>query len=352
MQKAYLFRALRKEICRSWGTSIFCDESMKKKMLITGAAGFIGSHVVEACVAQGYDVTAFVHYNSNNSWGWLEHSPVKNKIKIHAGDIRDFDSVFAAMKGCDSVFHLAALIGIPYSYESPLAYIRTNVEGTYNILQSARMQELSNIVVTSTSETYGTAQMDSITEDHPLVGQSPYSASKIGADQLAISFHRSFGLPVKIARPFNTYGPRQSARAIIPTIISQILAGKKEIKLGNLSPTRDLTFVKDTAAGFLAIGGASSLTGEVTNIGMGEEISIGELAEMIASLLKVKVKISQDKQRVRPTKSEVDRLNCDASKLRKKTKWKPQYDLERGLKETIQFLKAHQEFYKPEIYNV
>jgi NAD dependent epimerase/dehydratase len=323
-----------------------------KKLLVTGAAGFIGSHVVEACVAAGYDVRAFVRYNSRNAWGWLDGNPVAKKVEIRSGDIRDYDSVFGAMKGCDGVLHLAALIGIPYSYESPLAYIRTNVEGTYNVLQAARELSLKQVLVTSTSETYGTAQRVPIDELHPAVGQSPYSASKIAADQLAISYHRSFALPVKIVRPFNTFGPRQSARAIIPTIITQILAGKKEIKLGNLKPTRDLTFVKDTASAFLAILKSEKLVGEAANIGVGEEISVGDLAVKIAKLMKVKVKFSEDSKRVRPAASEVERLLSDNSKLRNATKWKPAFDLNEGLSETIAFLKEHQHLYKPDVYNV
>jgi NAD dependent epimerase/dehydratase len=323
-----------------------------KRLLVTGAGGFIGSHLVEACVAEGYSVRAFVRYNSKNSWGWLEGSKVRDKIEVKAGDIRDYDSVYAAMKGCEGVLHLAALIGIPYSYESPLAYIRTNVEGTYNVLQAARELALKDVLVTSTSETYGTAQRVPIDESHPLVGQSPYSASKISADQLAISYYRSFDLPVKIVRPFNTFGPRQSARAIIPTVITQILAGKKEIRLGNLSPTRDLTFVKDTASAFLAILKTKNLAGEVTNIGMGEEISVGDLAEKIAQLMGKKVKIKEDGARVRPGKSEVERLLADATKLRKATGWKPKYKLEQGLKETISFLEDHQHLYKADLYNV
>lgn len=323
-----------------------------KKLLVTGAAGFIGSHLVETCVKEGFEVRAFVRYNSKNSWGWLDQSPVKDKIEVRSGDVRDFDSVYGAMKGCDGVLHLAALIGIPYSYESPLAYIRTNVEGTYNVLQAARELSLKQVIVTSTSETYGSAQRVPIDESHPLVGQSPYSASKISADQLAISYYRSFDLPVKIVRPFNTFGPRQSARAIIPTVITQILAGKKEIKLGNLSPTRDLTFVKDTAAAFLAVLKSKKLYGEVTNVGMGEEISVGDLAEKIAGLIGKKVKISEEKARVRPGKSEVERLLACSEKLRAATGWKPAYDLDRGLKETIAFLKEHQHLYKADIYNV
>ncbi len=323
-----------------------------KKVLITGAGGFIGSHLTEACVKAGIQVRAFVRYNSKNQWGWLESSSVKDKIEVISGDIRDYDSVFAAMKGCDGVFHLAALIGIPYSYVSPLAYIRTNVEGTYNVLQSAKELGLKDILVTSTSETYGTAQQVPISELHPLVGQSPYSASKISADQLAISYHRSFGLPVKIVRPFNTYGPRQSARAIIPTIITQLLAGKKTIQLGNTKPTRDLSFVEDTVQGFLAIQKSKKLAGEVTNIGNGTEISIGDLAKKIGELLKVKFQIKEEKQRVRPENSEVERLLCDVSKLKKNTNWKPKFSLEEGLLETIEFLKKNQSLYKPDIYNI
>jgi dTDP-glucose 4,6-dehydratase len=323
-----------------------------KKVLITGAGGFIGSHLTEKCVELGYEVTAFVRYNSRNNWGWLESSPVKKHIRVVSGDIRDFDSVSDAMKGCDEVFHLAALIGIPYSYVSPLAYIRTNVEGTYNVLEAARKLNLSNVLVTSTSETYGTAQYVPIDEQHPLVGQSPYSASKIGADQLAISYFRSFGLPVKIVRPFNTYGPRQSARAIIPTVISQLLSGQTALQLGNTTPTRDLTFVKDTASGFIAIAGSSALNGEVTNIGMNTEISVGDLARAIARIAGVHCTIAADQQRVRPAGSEVERLVCNHEKIMKYTSWKPQYDLEKGLTETIEWLRGHLQHYKADIYNV
>jgi NAD dependent epimerase/dehydratase len=308
--------------------------------------------VAEACVQAGYSVRAFVRYNSRNAWGWLEGSSHLSGMEIRSGDVRDYDSVFSAMKDCDGVLHLAALIGIPYSYESPLAYLRTNVDGTYNVLQAARELGLQDVVVTSTSETYGTAQRVPIDETHPLVGQSPYSASKIAADQLAISYHCSFGLPVKIVRPFNTFGPRQSARAIIPTIVTQILAGQKEIKLGNLAPTRDLTYVKDTASAFLEILKCPKLVGEVTNVGMGEEITVDALAKKVVKLMGAEVRIVEDKERLRPDKSEVERLLSDNSKLRKATPWTPSFDLERGLQETIAFLREHQSLYKANLYNV
>ena len=323
-----------------------------KKILITGAGGFIGSHLVELCVKEGYAVKAFVHYNSMNRWGWLEDSQCKDGIEVVSGDIRDYDSVFSALKGCDAVFHLAALIGIPYSYVSPLAYIRTNIEGTYNVLQAARELSVENVLITSTSETYGTAQYVPIDEKHPLVGQSPYSATKIGADQLALSFYRSFDLPVKVVRPFNTYGPRQSARAVIPTVITQILEGNEEIKLGNCMPTRDLTYVEDTARGFIAIAQANNLVGEVTNIGTNSEISIGDLARLIASLMDKEIRIAEDTQRIRPEKSEVERLLCDNTKIRSLTGWEPRYTLEEGLSKTISWIKKSLSFYKPDRYNV
>ncbi|MDD3876065.1 MAG: NAD-dependent 4,6-dehydratase LegB [Bacteroidales bacterium] len=323
-----------------------------KKVLITGAGGFIGSHLVEECVSCNLDVTAFVHYNSRNSWGWLEDSSFKNDIHIIQGDIRDFDSVSKAMKDCDTVFHLAALIGIPYSYISPMAYIKTNVEGTFNILESARIYNVPNVLVTSTSETYGSAQYVPIDELHPMVGQSPYSASKIGADQLAISYFRSFGLPVKIVRPFNTYGPRQSARAIIPTIITQILSGTKEIKLGNLTPTRDLNYVKDTVSGFMEIAKVDKFNGEIVNIGNNSEISVGDLVSLIIELLNTNVSVVSDVERVRPEKSEVERLYCDNSKLISSSPWKPKFDIRTGLSLTIEWLKQNIKYYKTDIYNV
>lgn len=323
-----------------------------KKVLVTGAGGFIGSHLTELCVERGWQVRAFVHYNSRNSWGWLDHSSHKKNIEVMSGDIRDFDSVQNAMQGVDTVFHLAALIGIPYSYVSPLAYIQTNIVGTYNVIQNARQLDVENILVTSTSETYGTAQFTPITEAHPAVGQSPYSATKISADEIAMSYFRSFDLPVKIVRPFNTYGPRQSARAIIPTVISQVLSGQKKIQLGNMTPTRDFTFVKDTANGFLAIAAADDLKGEATNIGMNKEISMGDLVKLIISLMKTDVEIVSDDERVRPGKSEVERLVCDSAKLAKHTDWKPAYDIQTGLLETIEWIKDNRAVYKPELYNV
>jgi len=322
------------------------------KALITGAAGFIGSHLAELCVENGYEVKAFIHYNSRNFWGWLEDSKYKNDMEIIAGDIRDYDSVYNAIKECDTIFHLAALIGIPYSYISPLAYIRTNIEGTYNVIQSAKELELENILITSTSETYGTAQYVPIDEKHPMVGQSPYSATKIGADYLALSYYRSFNLPVKIVRPFNTYGPRQSARAVIPTVITQILSGKRTVKLGNLHPTRDLTYVKDTTNGFIEIAKSANLFGEITNIGMKEEISIVNLVKLIARLMHSEIEIISDRKRIRPDKSEVERLFCDNTKILQNTNWRPKYSLKKGLYETINWLENNIKYYKPDLYNV
>ncbi len=323
-----------------------------KKILVTGAGGFIGSHLTEKLVEEGYEVKAFIHYNSQNSFGWLDDSKLHEQIEFVTGDVRDYDSVYAAVKGCDTVFHLAALIGIPYSYVSPLAYIKTNVEGSYNIVQSSRQLDVENVLVTSTSETYGTAQYVPIPETHPLVGQSPYSASKIGGDQMALSFHKSFNTPVKLVRPFNTYGPRQSARAIIPTIITQLLNGKTRLELGNLTPTRDLTFVKDTVKGFLEIAKCDDAIGEVINIGMNHEISIRNLVELIIELTGVNAEIITDEKRIRPGKSEVERLLADNTKIKETTNWLPDYDLRGGLVETIEWLSANLNNYKSNIYNV
>jgi NAD dependent epimerase/dehydratase len=322
------------------------------RVLITGAAGFIGSHLTESCVEMGYDVRAFIHYNSRNSWGWLENSQYSKDIEVFPGDIRDYDAVSNAIKGCNAVFHLAALIGIPYSYISPLAYVKTNIEGTYNVLEASRNLSVENVLITSTSEVYGTAQYTPIDEKHPLVAQSPYSASKIAADQLAVSYFRSWNLPVKIVRPFNTYGPRQSGRAIIPTTILQILAGERRIRLGNLHPMRDLTYVKDTVNGFIEISKSKELIGEVTNIGMREEISIIDLAKFIGQLLNADIEITSEEERVRPEKSEVERLLCDNTKIMRKTGWRPIYNLERGLRETIDWLRQNLDRYKLDIYNV
>ena len=325
-----------------------------KKVIITGGTGFIGSHLVEVCVKNGFDVVAFDRYNSDNNWGYLEYSRYKSNIEVILGDIRDYDSVFKAMKGCDYVFHLAALIGIPYSYSSPLAYLRTNIEGTYNVLESVKNHNLEQALITSTSETYGSAQYTPIDESHPLVGQSPYSATKIAADQLAISYFRSFELPIKIVRPFNTYGPRQSTRAIIPTIISQALNNKKIIKLGSLTPTRDLTYVTDTCNGFLEILKSNELFGEITNIGMNKEISIGSLVNLILDQIGISLEILSSNERIRPKKSEVDRLVCDNSKLINKTNWKPEFSLELGIKNVINWMKDPKNpiFYKTDQYNV
>lgn len=322
------------------------------KVLITGAGGFIGSHLADACVKQGDTVRALIHYNSRNNWGWLDRSEVREDLDVVTGDIRDYDSVRDAVEGCDTVLHLAALIGIPYSYVSPLAYIRTNVEGTYNVLQVSRDAGVSNILTTSTSEIYGTAQYIPIDEKHPLVGQSPYSATKIAADQLAISFYRSFDLPVKIVRPFNTYGPRQSARAVIPTVVTQLLKGGERIRLGNLAPTRDLTYVKDTVGGFFEILKADGLYGEVTNIGMNEETSVGDLVGLISDIMGKKVTVDVEDVRVRAANSEVERLRCDNSKIMSKTGWKPSYSLRSGLAETIEWISRNLDVYKEKIYNI
>ena len=325
---------------------------MANKILITGATGFIGSHLSELCVQQGFRVIAFDRYNPNNDWGWLENSDYKNDMEIVLGDIRDYDSVYKTAKGCSSLVHLAALIGIPYSYISPLAYIRTNIEGTYNILEVAKNLSLDQVLVTSTSETYGTAQYVPIDEKHPLVGQSPYSATKIAADQLAISYYKSFNMPVKIVSPFNTYGPRQSSRAVIPTIIMQALNGIQKLKLGNLEPTRDLTYVKDTCLGFLEIYNSKNLFGEVANIGMNSEISIGDLANKIGQLLGIDLSFEIENERIRPKNSEVERLVCSNTKLLNNTSWSPNYNLKSGLIETINWFKENGDFTKSKIYNV
>ncbi|NLD97712.1 MAG: NAD-dependent epimerase/dehydratase family protein [Synergistaceae bacterium] len=322
------------------------------KTLVTGAGGFIASHLVEKLLHKGHEVRAFVRYNSRNLWGWLEDSLCRDSVEIISGDVRDYDLVKSAVEGCDTVFHLAALIGIPYSYVSPLAYVRTNVEGTYNILQAARECNVGRIIHTSTSEIYGTAQYVPIDEAHPVNPQSPYAASKASADFLALSYHRSFGLPVTVVRPFNTYGPRQSARAIIPTVISQILDGKKSLSLGNLTPTRDLTFVSDTVSGFLAAAVSPQTVGETVNLGTGSEISIGDLVAKIAYIMGREVKITSDEQRVRPAKSEVERLLSNPGKMHALTGWKADVSLDEGLARTVEWMKERRSLYKSGIYNV
>ncbi len=324
------------------------------KILVTGAEGFIGSHLTELLVREGFDVKAMVQYNSFNNWGWIDtfDPEIKDRLEIFLGDVRDPNGVRTAMEGCDAVFHLAALIAIPYSYHSPDMYVDTNIKGTLNILQAARDLNTERVLVTSTSEVYGTAQYVPIDEKHPYQGQSPYSATKIGADRLAESFYRSFNLPVTIVRPFNTYGPRQSARAVIPTIITQLLAGKKEIKLGSLQPTRDFNYVKDTARGFLEIYRSDRTIGEEINIATQREISIGELAEELIRQIAPDAKIVCDEIRVRPEKSEVERLLGSNEKIKALTAWRPQYTLEEGLKETIGFFRDNLDKYKVDIYNL
>ena len=329
-------------------------------ILVTGADGFIGSHLTEELVRQGHSVRAFVYYNSFNSWGWLDRcSPeVKGKFEVFSGDIRDPHGVREAMKGCEAVIHLAALIAIPFSYHSPDTYVDTNIKGTLNVLQAARELGVKRVIHTSTSEVYGTAQFVPITEDHPLQGQSPYSATKIAADQLAFSFYSSFDLPVVILRPFNTYGPRQSARAVIPTIITQIANGQKEIKLGAISPTRDFNYVKDTVDGFVATLNSKNGLGEVINLGSNFEISIKETVELIAEIMGVTISIAQDGDRLRPPSSEVERLWADNSKAKEILNWKPRFagrdGLKSGLEETIAWFSQPENLsgYKSGIYNL
>lgn len=331
-----------------------------KKILVTGADGFIGSHLTEQLVRDGYGVRAFVQYNSFNSWGWLDESPseIKSELDVFAGDVRDPHGVKTAMENCDCVLNLAALIAIPYSYHSPDTYIDTNVKGALNVVQAARDLGVEKVVQTSTSEVYGTAQFVPITEEHPLHGQSPYSASKIGADQIAMSFYNAFGTPVALIRPFNTYGPRQSARAVIPTIITQIANGKRKIRLGALSPTRDFNYVKDTVQGFISIAESEKSVGEVINIGSNFEVSIGETAKLIAEAMEVEIEIETDEIRIRPEKSEVNRLWADNSKAKRLLDWVPAYagreGFKRGLKETIAWFTNQENLkrYKADVYNI
>lgn len=327
-----------------------------KKVIVTGADGFIGSHLVEHLLDNGYDVKAFVYYNSFNSWGWLDTLPKEKleKIEFFSGDIRDPNGVRTALKGVDTVFHLAALIAIPYSYHSPDSYVDTNIKGTLNVLQAARDLNIERVLVTSTSEVYGTALYVPINELHPKQGQSPYSASKIGADFMSDSFYRSFNLPVTIVRPFNTFGPRQSARAVIPTIITQLLDGATEIKLGAIEPTRDFLFVKDTVNAFLEIAKSSKTLGEEINIATSTEISVGDMAQMIINKINPSAKIISDNQRLRPAKSEVERLLGCNKKITELTKWKQQYQFEQAMDLTIEWFKKEEnrKSYKSHLYNV
>jgi len=327
-----------------------------KKVLVTGSEGFIGSHLVERLLLEGCDLKAFVFYNSFNNWGWLDTLPkeVTNNIEVITGDIRDTNGVRSAIKGIDIVFHLAALIGIPYSYVAPDNYVDTNIKGTLNVLQASKELSCEKVLITSTSEVYGTAKYVPIDENHPFQGQSPYSASKIGADRVSESFYRSFNTPITIVRPFNTYGARQSCRAIIPTIITQLLNKHTNIKLGNLTPTRDLTYVKETVEGFIEIAKSDKTIGEEINIATQTEISVADLANKIASLMNVKLEIIEDKQRLRPENSEVERLLGSNDKIKKLTNWKPSYSLDKGLNETIEWFKDGNNLskYKNWLYNV
>lgn len=325
----------------------------RQKVLVTGSEGFIGSHLAEELVRMGADVTALVQYNSFNNWGWIEtfDKSIKESLKVVTGDVREIDGLKKIIAGKDIVFHLAALIAIPYSYFSPMAYVKTNVEGTLNVMQACLDAGVSKIVHTSTSEVYGTAMYVPIDEDHPLQGQSPYSASKIGADKIVESFYRSFNLPVATMRPFNTYGPRQSARAVIPTIIVQALT-EGVIKLGATTPTRDFTFVKDTIQGFIKIGQNDNTIGQVINIGSGFEISIGKLADKIAKIMGKEITVQTEEQRLRPEKSEVNRLLADNTKADQLVNWKPDYTLDQGLAITVEWIKENLDKYKAQIYNL
>tara|TARA_Y100000294_G_C8539203_1_gene330424 strand:- start:391 stop:1365 length:975 start_codon:yes stop_codon:yes gene_type:complete len=324
---------------------------MKKKILITGAAGFIGSHLSEYFINKGYKVLAYDIYNSTNSWGWLENIKDKKNLEVILGDIRDFNLTNKIVKKCHEIIHLAALISIPYSYESPLAFVRTNVEGTYNLLESARLNN-KKIIVTSTSEVYGSGQYFPMDEKHPLNAQSPYAASKIAADQLALSYYRSYGTRVKIIRPFNTYGPRQSSRAIIPNIISQLISNNKEIKLGNVFTSRDLTYVIDLCEAYLKLLKFNGGFGEIYNVGTGKAIRIKEIFLLIQKIIGLKKSLRAETKRIRPIKSEVNKLICNSSLIKKSVEWKPNYKVKDGLKITIDWMKKNKNFYKTEIYNI
>jgi dTDP-glucose 4,6-dehydratase len=323
-----------------------------KKILITGATGFVGSHLTELCVENGFDVIAFDRYNPNYNLGWLEKSKYRNDIKFTFGDIRDYHSVLKTMKGCKIVFHLAALIGIPYSYLSPQAYLKTNVEGTFNILESSKHLDIEQTIITSTSEVYGSAKYIPIDEKHPISAQSPYSATKISADQLALSYYNSFQLPIKIIRPFNIYGPRQSSRAVIPSIIIQALNNNKEIKLGNVEPSRDFTYVTDTCNAFLDILKTKNFFGNTLNVGSNNEYTIEDIAKKILAKLNSRASIKKEIQRTRSSKSEVVRLVCDNSKILKHTQWKPMIKIEKGLDMTIKWFREFKDLFKHDIYHV
>jgi len=331
-----------------------------KKILVTGADGFIGSHLTEMLVTEGYDVRAFVYYNSFNSLGWLDETDknILDSIDVFAGDIRDAHGVHEAVKGCDTILHLAALISIPFSYHSPEAYVDTNVKGTLNVVQAAQDLGVRQVVCTSTSEVYGTAQYVPINEDHPLVGQSPYAATKIAADQIALSFYRSFNTPVTILRPFNTFGPRQSARAVIPTIITQLLSGKTKIRLGSLHPTRDFTFVEDTARGFIATLGTEGILGQTINLGCNQEISILDTAQLIADVIGVELEIESDDSRIRPSLSEVERLWSDNTKAKDILAWQPletgQEGFRHAIETTVEWFRVPENLsrYKANLYNI
>lgn len=322
-----------------------------KRVLVTGAGGFIGSHLVERFVQLGARTRALVHYRAQGTWGWLDHLPCRKEIEVCAGDLVDRDSVFRAVKDQELVVHLGALIAIPYSYEAPLSYVRTNVEGTLNVLQAAREWGVERLIHTSTSEVYGTAKRVPIAEDHPLQGQSPYAASKIAADKMVEAFHLSFGIPVVTIRPFNTYGPRQSARAVIPTIITQCLAGRK-VRLGNVGTTRDMNFVSNTVEGFIRAAVATSALGRTVNLGSGREITIRDLALLIGTLLGETVEIMTEEQRLRPKASEVERLLADSTLAQQLLDWTPAVSLEEGLRATIEWIRKHPEFYRSEQYAV
>jgi NAD dependent epimerase/dehydratase len=323
-----------------------------KNVLVTGAAGFIGSHLVEKCLESGYNVKALIRYNSKNNWGWLEECKCVDDIEIITADVRDYHCISQAVRGCDTIFHLAALIGIPYSYISSIAYIQANVIGTHNVLHAVMEHGIENVLVTSTAETYGNAQYTPVDEKHPTICQSPYAASKLSADQFALSYNKSFGLPVKIVKLFNTFGPRQSARAIIPTIITQILNDQRNIELGDMTPTRTYTYVKDVVEGYFEIAASDNFFGEIVHVADSNEISVNDIFQTITRILDKEVKVITDSERIRPKNSEVQRLQCNNRKILEQTGWRPSYSFDEGIAETIEWFQGHMSYYKPEIYNV